>query len=68
MPWDVERMTLSELGRHHEGWLWRRSRDMKVLAVAVGWICQMVNELNNESRVEVDDEVIARSFPGYRPE
>lgn len=64
MPWDVERMTPTELNRFHEGWLWRRSRNMRVLAVALGWVGGMIRDRESD----LDDEMIARSFPGYRPE
>ena len=58
MPWDARRLQPAELKDLFDGWLWRRSRDMEVLGMAVAWLrCMM------DSETTVDH--IMDSFPGY---
>lgn len=58
LPWDRENLSPAEIKDLWEGWQWRRSRDMEVLAQALMWLISL-------QTAEGDYDKVLMSLPGY---
>jgi hypothetical protein len=60
MPEEWKKLTPAEQKQMWDGWRWRRSRDMEVLASTILW---MIGPHVKAGSVDFDD--VSRTFPGY---
>lgn len=57
LPWEAGRLTPTEIRALYDGWRWRHSRGIEMVAVQTTWIRSMLGEVSL-------DQVLG-SFPYY---
>ena len=58
LPWERDRLSPAELKELWEGFTWRRSRNIEVVASVVLWLVSLMTD-------KIDYGDILRSMPGY---